>query len=430
MPRKDAARKNSHSPASSGGESTHASSKGSPLSRSSSDGSLKKEVIALAPQDGECDRNLWYIHGKSYDLSAFVPKHPGGQLAILSGRGRDCTALFESYHPWNDKHRKVLAAYGPAAPPPDPFYEEIKAKVREAYPRGSKETKMRWHTLMGLSSMWSLMIYLFFFHRTPLAAAVAGFIMATVGTRLAHEGGHYQLSSKEWANRLGLFLGYFLTGPSMAWHYRHVISHHAHTNQEEDCDVQYIWMADLLPGWLKIFSLPVVFGGALFEIGPKSIIDLAVLRSMGGHRVDWRIGMVLPEIAVWALVHWFAGPSMICYACMWLTAGAVFVPCSQVAHAILYPDNRKYTSWAKLQIAESVDFASESDFWYHMAFGLTTQVEHHLFPGIGHHCYDRIRLLTREVCAKHNVQHYDVSAGTAFGALWSRWVTGVPAPLA
>jgi len=430
MPRKDASRKSSHSPVSSGGESTVASGKDSPLSRSSSDSSLKHQpIVSMLPQD-KCDPDLWYIHGQSYDLSEFVPKHPGGQLAILSGRGRDCTALFESYHPWNDKHRKVLKVYGPAPPAPDPFYEEIKAKVREAYPGGSKETKMRWRTLFGLSSAWSLMIYLFFFHRTPLAAAVAGFIMATVGTRLAHEGGHYQLSNKEWVNRLGLFLGYFLTGPSMAWHYRHVISHHAHTNQEEDVDVQYIWIADLLPAWLKILSLPAVFAGALVEIGLKAIVDLAVLRSVGGHRVDWRIGMVLPEIAVWLLVHWFAGPSVWCYLSMWLVAGTVFVPCSQVAHAILYPDNLKYTSWAKLQIAESCDFATDSDFWYHMAFGLTTQVEHHLFPGIGHHCYDRIRLLTREVCAKHGVHHYDVSAKQAFGALWGRYVKGVPVPIA
>lgn len=95
---------------------------------------------------------------------------------------------------------------------------------------------------------------------------------------------------------------------------------------------------------------------------------------------------------------------------MWLTAGAIFVPCSQVAHVILYPNSDKtlvliqgnqsklcsmiftyfhetfrngrnligdsashgatscngtvrHESWAKMQIAESVDFASESDFW-------------------------------------------------------------------
>ena len=29
------------------------------------------------------------------------------------------------------------------------------------------------------------------------------------------------------------------------------------------------------------------------------------------------------------------------FRCMWLTAGAIFVPCSQVAHVILYPDSDK-----------------------------------------------------------------------------------------
>lgn len=30
---------------------------------------------------------------------------------------------------------------------------------------------------------------------------------------------------------------------------------------------------------------------------------------------------------------------MLCYVCMWLTGGAIFVPMSQVAHVILYPDS-------------------------------------------------------------------------------------------
>jgi len=390
--------------------------------------STGKAVKATVPE--KLDPNLWYIHGNSYDLSPYVDKHPGGRLAILSGRGRDCTALFESYHPWSDRHRKVLGSFGPAPPPPDPFYEELKAKVREAYPGGSAETKMRTRTICCLSALWCLMIYLFFCVKTPLSCAVAGVIMATVGTRLAHEGGHYQLSSNEWANRLALFLGYFVTGPSMGWHYRHVISHHAHTNQEEDVDVAYIWIADLLPGWLKVLTLPGVAVGAPIELGPKSLIELLVLRSVHGHRVDWRVGQVLPEAVVWLLVHFWAGPSLLCYVCMWLTCGAIFVPCSQVAHAILYPDPQQHQSWAKMQIAESCDFATDSEFWFHAAFGLTTQIEHHLFPGIGHHCYDRIRLITRAVCEKHGVTHHDLPARKAFRALWLRWVTGLPAPLA
>jgi hypothetical protein len=35
----------------------------------------------------------------------------GGADAILTGIGRDCTALFESYHPFTDKPKHVLAKY-------------------------------------------------------------------------------------------------------------------------------------------------------------------------------------------------------------------------------------------------------------------------------------------------------------------------------
>ncbi|CAJ1460729.1 unnamed protein product [Effrenium voratum] len=279
-----------------------------------------------------------------------------------------------------------------------------------------------------------LRMWLFFIVRTPLSCLLAGCFVATVATRLSHEGGHWQVSCKEWVNRACLFCGFFIVGPSLCWYYQHVVSHHVSTNQdgdkERDVDVEYIWLADLFPGWLKVLSLPGIFIGAVVEIGIKRmIVDLLIRGHVGGHKVDYRLGGIWFEIPVWCLFHYTFGPSMLCYLCMWLTAGAIFVPCSQVAHVILYPDAGQHESWAKMQIAESVDFASESDFWFHMAFGLTTQIEHHLFPGIGHHCYDTVRKLTRKVCAKHGVPHQDVSASTAFGALWTRLVAATPAAL-
>jgi fatty acid desaturase len=376
------------------------------------------------------ERHLWRIHGHDYDLSGFVEKHPGGRMAILSGRGRECTALFESYHPWNDKHRKTLAAYGPAPPPPEPFYEELKTEVRKAFPGGAPETKMPWLTLLWLSTMWCILIYLFFFVQTLLACAVAGVIMGTIGTRLSHEGAHWQISKHECVNRAALFLGYFVTGPSMIWYYRHVISHHAHTNQKEDVDVEYFWMLDMMPKWMKMLSLPFILPGAGLELGPKGLVDLLLRRCVGGHHVDWQVGSIPLEAAIWVTVHYLFGPSLLGYIFMYVTLGLVFLPSSQVAHAIFFPSPRDYDSWAKMQIAESADFASESTFWFHMAFGLTTQIEHHLFPGIGHHCYDKIRLITRDVCRRHGVPHVDISAKKAFGALWTRFLTGVPASLA
>jgi len=289
---------------------------------------------------------------------------------------------------------------------------------------------MSWLTLVVLSTLLCVDFFLFFAVRTPLACALSGVIMATVGTRLAHEGGHYQISNKELVNRLALFFGYFLTGPSMIWHYRHVISHHAHTNQSADVDVAYIWIADLLPGCLKVLVLPTLSVGAMFEIGPKGIIDMIILRSIGGHHVDLRIGGVLAESLLWILIHYYFGPSCVCYLCMYAMAGAIFVPCSQVAHAILYPDNCEHNSWARMQIAESADFATDSELWFHIAFGLTTQIEHHLFPGIAHNRYYQIRHIVKRVCKKHGVTHIDISARKAFAALWHRWVCGQPMPIA
>ena len=68
-------------------------------------------------------KNLWWIHGKGYDLMDFVNSHPGGVEAILLGKGRDCTALVESYHAFSgDRVWKTLEKYRSRTDLPD--YED------------------------------------------------------------------------------------------------------------------------------------------------------------------------------------------------------------------------------------------------------------------------------------------------------------------
>jgi hypothetical protein len=90
-----------------------------------------------ATQSSSDDNGTWIIHGARYDLSAYVQLHPGGKEAILLGKGRDCTALFESYHPFTkDKVRRVLENYrvkGDDKPlgrlVEDPFYDVMCDRV-------------------------------------------------------------------------------------------------------------------------------------------------------------------------------------------------------------------------------------------------------------------------------------------------------------
>ena len=79
---------------------------------------------------------LWIIHGALYDLEEFVSRHPGGRETILLGQGRDCTALFESYHAFIAKrHRQVLETYRFSKPQKaasikeDYFYSVIKERA-------------------------------------------------------------------------------------------------------------------------------------------------------------------------------------------------------------------------------------------------------------------------------------------------------------
>ena len=94
--------------------------------------------------------SLWFIHGKAYDLQSFLKSHPGKDVALrhdsrssaytaslksegpssdlsffflankhhvggaevlLSSQGRDITSLFESYHPFSNLPRKLLASF-------------------------------------------------------------------------------------------------------------------------------------------------------------------------------------------------------------------------------------------------------------------------------------------------------------------------------
>jgi hypothetical protein len=63
------------------------------------------------PTQPVASKHLWIIHGVTYDLSDYVAHHPGGAEALRLGQGRDCTALFESYHPFSTRPWRILEKY-------------------------------------------------------------------------------------------------------------------------------------------------------------------------------------------------------------------------------------------------------------------------------------------------------------------------------
>ena len=56
----------------------------------------KRGASAQLPADRTSQ--LWMVHGKWYDLSAFVARHPGGESWLRDTRGCDVTELVETHH--------------------------------------------------------------------------------------------------------------------------------------------------------------------------------------------------------------------------------------------------------------------------------------------------------------------------------------------
>lgn len=56
-------------------------------------------VTELAAHNTKYD--CWTAYrGKVYNISNYLPYHPGGEAFLLKGAGKDCTELFDKYHAW------------------------------------------------------------------------------------------------------------------------------------------------------------------------------------------------------------------------------------------------------------------------------------------------------------------------------------------
>eukprot|EP01116_Phalansterium_solitarium_P024794 TRINITY_DN918_c0_g1_i1.p1 TRINITY_DN918_c0_g1~~TRINITY_DN918_c0_g1_i1.p1 ORF type:complete len:505 (+),score=158.16 TRINITY_DN918_c0_g1_i1:111-1517(+) len=435
-------------------------SKSAPVASQNVD-AKKQGVITMAElmQHNRANDCWIAVRGKVYDVTGWVPKHPGGEDPLVLNGGRDATQLFEAYHPVRvfgslskyyvgDLERSEY----PTFPPMSDFYVSLKKKV-EAYfterkmsPRYAPEMLVRSALIvLGVFAAHYASLVTNSLAASVLFAALAGLGGAWVCFMPTHEGSHASTTESPLLWRVqGMSLDYVLGAGYFTWLHQHFLGHHPFTNvvdHERPIDAIDPDILTNEPDLRRIkphqpyhshyrfqkFYAPLLYGLLGMKFRVNDFIILFGVKSNGivrvnpmntWHTVNFWLGkafwftyrLVLPcfFVPVWHVLLLFVVSDLVSS----YTLALVF----QVNHVIpqvKWPAVDKNTGmvnmdWAQMQLATTLDYAHGS-WWTTFATGaLNYQVTHHLFPYISQIHYPQIAPIIKQHCKEHGVTYHEL----------------------
>ncbi|KAH9249396.1 hypothetical protein BASA81_012927 [Batrachochytrium salamandrivorans] len=236
-------------------------------------------TTAAAPASQEkLSTELWFIHGKYYDLSEFAAKHPGGKTILKMTMGlEDATPCMESYHAManRDYIKRTMQQYQVTYVPADAavrsrtqikylfeqdgFYMELSRRIRKHFGANSDGESVTakvkinawWKFKVAVLSFVYLVSFALAFFLPNLAgglgeeykyamAALAGSSLIMVGFNVMHDASHFALGVRDsWINRTALRAWNSLAlWDSGKWLFHHTVRHHSFTGDSKlDPDV-------------------------------------------------------------------------------------------------------------------------------------------------------------------------------------------------
>ncbi|GBF97145.1 hypothetical protein Rsub_10332 [Raphidocelis subcapitata] len=408
-------------------------------------------------EDPKWQQYKWTVYrGTAYDLTSFIERHPAGSWLINLAIGRDCTALFESYHLRPEvagarlARLPVLEGFPVDAVPRSPYpndsevYNAIRDRVRAEVFKGqdSKGAHRSGSEGAALAVLgYAAAAYaLYVSAPSALTGALLGLGGAWIGLTIQHCGNHGAMSTNAAVNGLLGVCNDLIGGSSLMWRYHHQVSHHIHCNDDAlDEDVfnafpflrfdarlprawyhrwQHIYMWATFP----LLTLVFVFGDlqALFDNRTQGA-------TLYGATAWERATVVLGKVAHFSLLlalPWaLHGPGATLAGAAAYTAmqSVVLAATFAVSHNVpeakpldagtprstLYDTELAARDWGVQQLVTSANWGGVVGNFF--TGGLNLQVEHHLFPAISFMHYPAISKIVAEEAAKRGIPyaHYD-----------------------
>ena len=193
---------------------------------------------------------MWKIHGKVYDLTSFMDKHPGGRKLLEASKGdEDVTATFESYHALSDmkKIKSIMKKYEIGTCEPSAFsfdekgfYRTLQRRVRALFKhRYGHKSNMYWCAKTCIQMvLFVASFYVAFCTYVPvvsmLSSILCGHMYIQLGFCVMHDASHNGISRYGYVNEyLSLLWNTFAFWDSDLWSRHHSFRHHAFTGDHK-----------------------------------------------------------------------------------------------------------------------------------------------------------------------------------------------------
>eukprot|EP00163_Fabomonas_tropica_P027812 TRINITY_DN546_c0_g1_i1.p1 TRINITY_DN546_c0_g1~~TRINITY_DN546_c0_g1_i1.p1 ORF type:complete len:441 (-),score=139.52 TRINITY_DN546_c0_g1_i1:1373-2695(-) len=387
----------------------------------------------------EKDRTILFLNGQWYDVTSWVPYHPGGPL-IKNYHLQDATAIFEAMHS-EETIGKLKTQFKPMLPdnphlpnftPETPQVMKDFAALRAKFEKeGRFETKAWWYFYKTFTTYCLLFTALYAISHSQfvLGGLFLGMFWQQMGW-LTHEYAHHQVfKNRKWGNLFAILMGNFSQGFSSTWWKDRHNSHHASTNLHEvDPDLDnlpvLVWTKKDAP---RLKDMPVtqkmIRYQAYYFMGVLSLLRVIwCLQSLLFifSRLKTEENKYFVKQGKWEgralIAHWLC-VAAICLYCGSFRNAAVVMVISQLLAGFgigivvffnhyamhhFHADTKTNFFNMQLRTTRNLTPGIVTD-W--LCGGLNYQIEHHLFPTMPRHNLLAISGDIKAFCKKHNIKY-------------------------
>ncbi|MCO5559765.1 hypothetical protein L7F22_013368 [Adiantum nelumboides] len=387
--------------------------------------------------------DLWIsINGKVYDVTPWLPLHPGGEIPLLSLAGQDVTDTFLAFHPPSAAALLPRFLVGTLTDyQVSPLASDYRQTLTDLRKAGlfRKNLSIYFLLLVIITAMLCtsvagvLLSSKFSVHL--VSALLLGCVWSQCGW-IGHDAGHSPLLGKPSLDRcISLLVGNCISGISISWWTRNHNAHHISCNNlEYDPDLQYMPIfavssklfsslhsyfyerkmtfdpvARLLVSYQHLTFYPVM---AVARINLFAQTFILLLSNKKIRNRELELALIL---CFWA---WFTAllsclPNNLERVAFVLASFAV-TGIQHVQFCLNHfssPVNNERPgsmAFAQAQANGTLNLSTSSWMdWFHG--GLQFQVEHHLFPRLPRHNLRKISGVVKSLCDKHGLPYISVS---------------------